>query len=258
VALRAWALVAFLSLAAAQGYQVGGYGLGGTATLYLGLYGVWPWEGGHLTLSLAPYLRLPGGEAGLSVERLSLSLFEGPWGLEVGRFPLSLGVGRLFPFALGEPSPGLGEVGVLGGGLTWYGERGAVRAGLAWKEGGFLEVRLPPFRAYAYSRGLGLVAEALWEGVVLYGEGRLASAQAQGLLGATWRFEEALFTLEARYPFALGLGVEAGLEGLGVAVRALYEGGLRVGLGLLGEGWRGWVGFGPGELSWGFAVSRDF
>ena len=258
MALRAWALVAFLSLAAAQGYQVGGYGLGGTATLYLGLYGVWPWEGGHLTLSLAPYLRLPGGEAGLSVERLSLSLFEGPWGLEVGRFPLSLGVGRLFPFALGEPSPGLGEVGVVGGGLTWYGERGAVRAGLAWKEGGFLEVRLPPFRAYAYSRGLGLVAEALWEGVVLYGEGRLASAQAQGLLGAAWRFEEALFTLEARYPFALGLGVEAGLEGLGVAVQALYEGGLRVGLGLLGEGWRGWVGSGPGGLSWGFAVSGDF
>ena len=59
MALRGLALALLLSLASAQGYQVGVFGLGGTSTLYLGLQGVWPWEGGRFTLSLAPYLRLP-------------------------------------------------------------------------------------------------------------------------------------------------------------------------------------------------------
>lgn len=258
MALRGLALALLFSLASAQGYQVGVYGLGGTSTLYLGLQGVWPWEGGRFTLSLAPYLRLPGGEAGLSVERFSLSLWEGAWGPEVGRFPLTLGVGRLFPIALGRPSPGLGEVGVVGAGLTWYGEAVAVRAGLTLEEGGFLQLRLPSLEAYAHPGGFGLAAEALWEGVVLYGEGRRSWGQVQALLGAAWRVEEVFFALEATYPWGVGLGLEGSLGGLGVGAQVWYRDGFALQLRLSGEGWRAWGGRGPGGWLWGLGVSGDF
>ncbi|SDE82570.1 hypothetical protein SAMN04488243_11213 [Thermus arciformis] len=252
---RALGFLLGFSLALAQGLELGVWGGEGRAAFYLRLAGLSSWEGGRVAFSLVPYLGLPGGEGGVSLERLSLTLWEGPWGLELGRFPLSLGQGRLYPYTWNRPSPAGGEEGVWGGALSWYGEGVVARAGWVRERGGFAEVRGQGVRAYLFRGGAGVAAEGRLGEALFYGEGRWEGGFS-GLLGASWAAGGLLFTLEGVYPWGFGLGVEGALEALGFSGRVLYREGMGFGLafGLGGEGWRFLWGRMGGVGFWGAAL----
>lgn len=212
-------------------------------------------EGVRAAYALAPYLAEGGG--GISLERLYLAAEEGEWGLVLGRFPLTLGEGRLFPYTWNTPGPAGGEEGVWGGALTWYGPV-RLRLGYAWERGGFLEVAWSEARLWLEEKGGGVAGSARLGEVVAYGEGRLQRGGFFGLLGATFALGEGAVTLEGTYPWAGAVGVVWPLEGVSVAGSLGY-----------GPGWWGWVGlegdafwlklgrFG-GVWAWGFAVRGDF
>ncbi len=254
-AMRPLFWLLFLLPALAQGYEVGAYGLAGQATLYLRLYGEVAGEGGRLRFSLAPYLRPSLGEAGVSLEQLSLTWEEEAYALTLGRFPLTLGEGRLFPTTWNRPGPAGGEEGVWGGVLTGYGVVRA-RLGYAWGQGAFLELAWPDLRLWTFSGGGGLGATGRLGEAVVYGEATWEAGQGRGLLGLAQALWGGLLTLEVGYPWKAGLAWAWGGEGLAFQVLAGYRegpffaldlgvGGLSLGLGGLGgllwwrASWRG-------------------
>ncbi|GAA6755403.1 hypothetical protein Thermus77420_08790 [Thermus thalpophilus] len=111
-----WLVLFILLPALAQGVEAGVLGLGPRPTFFLRLSGELLGEGVRAAYALAPYLAEGGG--GISLERLYLAAEEGEWGLVLGRFPLTLGEGRLFPYTWNTPGPAGGEEGVWGGALT--------------------------------------------------------------------------------------------------------------------------------------------
>ncbi|AEV16292.1 hypothetical protein TCCBUS3UF1_12490 [Thermus sp. CCB_US3_UF1] len=252
--VRGLALLALFLPALAQGYEVGLWGLGGLGGAYLRLQGELALPGGRLGFALAPYGRAPG-EVGLALERLVLVGEEGEWALALGRLPLTLGEGRLFPYTWNRPSPAGGEEGVWGGYLTGYGEA-RLRLGWVMERGPFLEVALPELRAYAFPGGGGLGWSLRAGPGVAYGEARWEAGQGVGLLGVSLPLEEGVLTLEATYPWAWAGAWWGSLEGWRLGLLAGYRGGWFAAL----EGeWEGW-GFGvawPG-LGWRVSFRGDF
>ncbi|WP_337844443.1 hypothetical protein [Thermus sp.] len=250
-ALGVWAVA--LGLALGQGLEMGVRGGGGLGVAYLRLEGVWALEGGRLGLALAPYLSWPGGRGEVEVERAYLEAQEGDWTLTLGRFPLTPGEGRLFPYTWNALNPVGGSTGVWGGALTHYGPGHRLRLGLT-ERGPFAELALSEGRLFLFREGAGLLGSlALGEGVG-YGEAFWTREGPRALLGYTAFLGPWLFTLEGVYPWGAALALA--WEGEGLAFQGLL--GVRQGLfggaslrweawslGVGGEGGRllGWVGF---------------
>lgn len=255
--MRRLFLLLFLLPALAQGYEVGAHGLAGQATLYLRLYGEVAGEGVRFHFSLAPYFRPSAGEGGISLERIYLSWEGEALALTLGRFPLTLGEGRLFPTTWNRLGPAGGEEGVWGGMLTGYGEV-RVRLGYAWTRGAFLELAWPDLRLWAFPGGGGLGATGRLGEAVVYGEATWEAGEGRGLLGLAQALLGGLLTLEVGYPGRAGVAWAWGGEDLAFQALAGYQEGpffaLGLGVGRLSLGLGG-----SGGLSWWRASWRgDF
>ncbi|GLV47190.1 hypothetical protein TJA_03640 [Thermus sp. LT1-2-5] len=230
-------------------------GLGPSPTLFLRLFGELSGDGVRAVYALAPYLGERGG--GVSLERLYVRVEEGEWSLVLGRFPLTLGEGRLFPYTWNTPGPAGGEEGVWGGALTWYGSW-RLRLGYAWERGGFLEAAWSEGRLWLEEQGMGVAGSVRLGEVVAYGEGRLWAGRPFGLLGASLALGDGVVTVEGAFPWAGAVGLSWPLEGASLAGSLGY-----------GPGWWGWVGLEGEEYwvrlgrlggvwAWGFGVRGEF
>ncbi|GAA5335705.1 MULTISPECIES: hypothetical protein [Thermus] len=249
-----WLWPFLLLPALGQGWEAGVYGLGPAPTFFLRFSGELG-EGVRVSYALAPYLR--EGEGGLSLERLYLVAEEGEWRLLLGRFPLTLGEGRLFPYTWNAPSPTGGEEGVWGGALTWYGPW-RLRLGYAWDRGGFLEAAWPEVRVWLEREGGGVAGSVRLGEAVAYGEGRLGAGGPFALVGATLALGEGMVTLEGTYPWGGALGAVWPLEGLRLAGALGYGAGWWGSLALEGEEFWVRVGWGSGVWTWGMGFRGEF
>lgn len=198
-----WVLALALFPALAQGYEVGVFGLGSQAALYLRLSGEVALEGGRFSYAVAPYFRREGG--GVAWERLALAVEVGEVSLTLGRFPYTFGEGRLFPYTWSAPSPAGGVEGVWGGFLTFYGEA-RLRLGYAWGPGGFAEAAWGDLKALVFPGGVGLAGSARLGEAVVYGEVMELPSGPRGLLGWSWAWGPGEVVLEAAYPLGVALG----------------------------------------------------
>lgn len=239
-----------LGLALGQGLEVGVFGPG--PTLYARLHGALALEGAEVRFALAPYAGLRA--SGVAVEDLRLGVGEGSYALELGRFPLTPGEGRLFPYTWNRPGPALAPKGVWGGHLTWYGEALRLRAGYAWERGAFLEVALPEGRVFLSREAVGAGGAFRLGGWVVYGDAFWTPGGGLGTLGATGFWDGVLWTVELAYPGKAG--VEARLLGegweLGLALVRDGDLGARLVAGL--EGARGWIFLWEAGVAWGVGV----
>lgn len=264
--MRSLWLLFLLSSALAQGLELGAFGLADQPpTLYLRLSGQTKGERVRLSYAVAPYWRLGLGEGGVSLEQLYL-VVEGvaarkeqveELDLALGRMPLALGEGRLFPYAWDTPGPAGGQEGVWGVSLTLYGEA-RWRLGYALGHGFWIEGALSDLKVYAFSYGLGVSGSLPLGGGLAYGEAFLTRWGPRGLVGFTWALGEGQLLAEVLYPWAWGGRWVGGGEGAYYWLQLNYREGLGWGVGLELEGFGLGVAGGGGIWRWQVAWRGEF
>lgn len=256
--MRSLWLLFLLSSALGQGLELGAFGLGGhPPTAYVRLSGQALGEGMRLSYAIAPYWRFGLGEGGISLEQLYLVVEGEDLDLTLGRLPLTLGEGRLFPFSWDRLGPAAGMEGVWGVFLTGYGEA-RWRVGYFLDQGVLAEVALPDLRVFAFSHGVGVAGNIRLGAGVAYGEALLTRWEPRGLVGITWALEEGQLLVEVVYPWAWGGRWLGGSEGVLYWLQFIYREGLGWGVGLELEGLSLSMGGGEGLWSWQVAWRGEF